>query len=71
MLCPKCGSDHIQCSTSTYTESKSRSLLWNVLMTICTGGIWIIWMLIRKKKEKAVTKTWATCQDCGYRWEVK
>ena len=67
----KCGSENVSVTTNTMMVSQSRSFLWNLLLIICTGGLWLIWMLIRKRKEKKVTETWATCQDCGKRWKVK
>lgn len=70
MRCKKCNSENVSVQTTTYTKTKSRSLLWNLLMLILTGGLWLIWMLIRKKKEKVINKTYAVCQDCGYKWEV-
>lgn len=70
MKCRKCGSESVSASTSTYTKSQSRSFLWNLLMVICTGGLWIIWMLIRKKKEKIIKETTATCQSCGHTWKA-
>lgn len=42
-----------------------------LIMTLCTGGIWLLWMLVRRRKEKKITETWATCQDCGKRWKVR
>ncbi len=70
MKCPKCGSENVSVNTSTMMVSKSRSFLWNLLLIICTGGLWIIWMLIRKRKEKRVSETWATCENWGKRWRV-
>ena len=71
MVCSKCKSENVTVNTNTMMVSKSRSFLWNLLWIILTGGLWIIWMLIRKKKEKKVTETWATCQSCGKRWKVR
>lgn len=70
MKCKKCGGENVIVNTNTMMVSQSRSLLWNLLLIFLTGGLWIIWMLIRKKKEKKVTETWATCQSCGKRWKV-
>lgn len=70
MKCKKCGSEDVKIDSSTYTVSKSRSFLWNLLLVICTGGLWILWMLIRKKKEKLVTEKRAVCQKCGHSWKV-
>ena len=71
MKCPKCGSENVNVSTSTIIKSQSRSLLWNLFMLIITGGLWIIWMLIRKRKEKVVNIKTAICQNCGNSWGVK
>ena len=57
--------------TNTVVLSKSRSFLWNLIMTVLTLGLWLIWMIVRKRKEKKVTETWATCQSCGKRWKIK
>lgn len=71
MRCPKCSGENIVVNTNTVVVSKSRSFLWNLIMTLCTGGIWLLWMLVRRRKEKKITETWATCQDCGKRWKVR
>lgn len=70
MTCPKCNSNNVQISASTYVKTKSRSCLWNLFMVCITAGIWIIWMLVRKRKEKVVTEKTAVCQNCGYSWSV-
>lgn len=70
MTCPKCKSNNVSVQTQSHMESKNRSCLWNLLMITCTCGLWFVWMLIRKRKEKKVTETYAVCQDCGYRWRV-
>lgn len=71
MKCPKCGSENVSVTTNTVVVSKSRSFLWNLIMTIFSLGFWLIWMLVRKRKEEKVTETWATCQSCGKRWKIK
>lgn len=71
MVCPKCKSENVTVQTNAMMESKSRSCLWNFLMIFCTCGIWFLWMLVRRRKEKKVVETHATCQDCGYSWKVK
>lgn len=70
MVCPKCKSENVSINVNTYMKSKRRSLLWNILMVCCTAGIWLIWMLVRKRKEKKVTVKMAVCQDCGKSWKV-
>lgn len=71
MRCPKCGGENVVINTNTVVVSKSRSFLWNLFMIIITLGWWLVWMLVRKRKEKTITETWATCQDCGKRWKVR
>lgn len=70
MKCPKCGNESISISESVYTKSKRRSFLWNLLWTVCTCGIWLIWMLVRKKKEKTIREKRCICQSCGYSWKM-
>ena len=70
MMCPKCQGQNVSISENIYTKSQSRSLIWNLLMIFITGGLWIIWMLIRKKKEKVVKIKSAVCQQCGHSWKL-
>ena len=71
MICPKCGSKNLIINTSVYSKSKRRSLIWNLLMFMLTGGLWLIWMLVRRRKEKIVNDTIATCQSCGYSFKIQ
>ena len=71
MNCKKCGSNRVTISTNVYTKSKSRSFIWNLLMTCLTSGLWLLWILIRKRKEKTVREKTACCQECGYSWNIK
>lgn len=70
MICNKCGSSNIKVDYNVYVKSKSRSFLWNLLMVCCTCGFWILWMLIRKRKEKVVREKTCICQDCGNVWKT-
>jgi DNA-directed RNA polymerase subunit RPC12/RpoP len=70
LACPKCGSTNTSVSVNTYAKSKHRSLLWNIFMICITAGIWIIWMIIRKRKEKIVTQKTAVCNNCAHSWKV-
>ena len=71
MRCKKCGCFDIQINTACYIRSVRRSFLWNLLMIILTGGLWVIWMCVRKKKEKVVREKMCTCKNCGYTWNIK
>lgn len=70
MQCRKCSSQIVSVNSSVYNQSESRSLLWNLAMILITGGLWIVWMLVRKKSERTVHVTMATCQQCGNAWKV-
>lgn len=70
MNCPKCGSDNVNVATTTHVESRRRSFLWNLCMCFVTCGFWLLWMAVRKRKEKVVTETFATCQSCGKHWKI-
>lgn len=56
---------------NTVIKSKSRSIIWNLFMIFITGGIWLLWMLIRKKKEKVIMIKNCVCQNCGFSWQIK
>lgn len=70
MTCPKCKSNNVRVEMNTYMKSQHRSFLWNLFMIFITAGIWLIWMFVRKRKEKRVTIKMAVCQDCGKSWKV-
>ena len=54
-----------------YNDGKQeQELVMELTFNSLYRGIWLIWMLIRKRKEKQVVETWATCQSCGKRWKV-
>lgn len=70
LQCKRCGGTNVMVNMNTYTKTKSRSFLWNLFMVLITGGLWIIWMLVRKKKEKVVHEKIACCQSCGFSWRA-
>lgn len=70
MICPKCYSENVNVTANANPEINQRSILFDLFMIFITGGFWIIWMLIRGKKETTTIKTLAVCQNCGYVWEV-
>lgn len=71
MICPKCGSQNVQ--VQAVAEMKSRGclivLLYLVLLCIPVIGWIALILLIRGRKSK--TKSYAVCQNCGHRWEIK
>ena len=70
MVCKKCGSTNVTVTTSHVVKTKSRSCLWNLFMIMITGGLWIIWMLVRKRKEEVVEIKTVTCNECGYSTQI-
>ena len=59
MKCPKCESENVQ----VVNKKKQRSvmnILGNILITVCTGGIWLIILFMRGRKEQ----TRFICMDC-------
>ena len=57
-------------NTETHVETQPRSFLWNLFMTVITAGIWLVWMLVRGRKEVVVETKTAVCQNCGHSWEL-
>lgn len=70
MQCGRCSGSMVQLNTSVINKSESRSFLWNFVMICITGGLWLLWMLVRKRSEREVRVTTATCQSCGSSWNV-
>lgn len=70
MVCPKCNSANV--SVQAVAETKNRgcltTLLYIVLLFVPIIGWIALYMLIKGKKSK--TKTYAVCQQCGYRWKA-
>nr|DAO66829.1 MAG TPA: RNA polymerase-like protein [Caudoviricetes sp.] len=69
MVCKKCGSENV--TVQAVAEQKKRgclaSILWIILTLLTCGLIILIPLLIRKGSK---VKSYAVCQDCGYRWKV-
>ncbi|MEG0899512.1 MAG: zinc-ribbon domain-containing protein [Oscillospiraceae bacterium] len=65
LRCDKCGSEHIKVETVTRSVYESRSFVFNLLFSIITFGLWLVWILTRGKKERLIRETVITCQDCG------
>ena len=65
IICPRCGSNNIHISVNTYQQKKKRSFLWNLFLVVITGGIWLIWMLVRNNSVEKQAKVYV-CQKCGY-----
>lgn len=65
IVCPRCGSNNIQIAVNTYQQKKKRSFLLNLFLVVITGGIWLIWMLVRSNSVEKQAKVYV-CQSCGY-----
>lgn len=81
MKCPKCGSEHVSVSAVNEVKEvrKHHSIWWWLfcgwLISLFNWIVFTPFKLIQAfvgKKHKIVskTRTYAICQDCGYRWEV-
>ena len=70
MKCPKCGNEHVTVSKHIYVISQDRSFLWNLFMIFLTFGSWLVWMAVRKRKEKVVEEVHTVCQDGGTDWKI-
>jgi len=70
MICRKCKSENVTVSTNHVVKSQRRSFLWNLFMICITGGLWLLWMLVRKRKEKIVMIKTVVCNNCGASWEI-
>lgn len=70
MICPKRGSQNVQ--VQALEERKKTGcltvLLYIILACTVLGLLIVIPLLLRKKTK---TTTYAVCQNCGHRWEVK
>lgn len=60
MKCKKCGSGRLQAINKTKKRGFF-NILMNIVITILTGGIWLIILLIKGRKEQ----TKFVCMDCG------
>lgn len=73
MICPKCGSEHVNIQAVTEAKTKRRGCfrwaLW-ILLAICTCGLILIIPAITNSRTKSKTHSEAVCQNCGYRWRV-
>ena len=71
LTCPRCGSHNV--NLSAVAEQQKRGclsvLLIIILLFIPIIGWIAIFMLLRGRKSETVT--YAICQSCGNRWEVK
>lgn len=70
MKCRKCGSSNMTPLSKTTGKIKKRGCLGtsiHILLTVCTGGLWIIIPLITSgSKGKIKTKTVYVCNECGH-----
>ncbi len=82
MVCPKCGSEHVnvQMVTETQLKNKRHGLLWWLFI-----GIWWVpfkWFVFtipaliikifapKKQTLKTKHKSMCICQNCGHHWEA-
>lgn len=71
MVCQRCGSNNV--TVQAVNEVKHRGCLMtlvHITLTVCTFGLWLIIPMLRGGT-RSKTKSYAVCQDCGYRFKVK
>lgn len=82
MVCPKCGSEHVnvQMVTETKLKTKHHGIFW----WLCIGWWWwpIKWFVFtipaliiaifapKKQKLKTKHKAMCVCQNCGHSWKA-
>lgn len=75
MVCPSCGANNSQAISNVHGKIKRRgiiSTLINLALIFCTGGLWLIIMLIRGgSKGKIKTETMFVCNECGNEFTAK
>lgn len=81
MKCPNCGSEHINVSAVNEVKSKHKK---GLIYWLIIGWWWepIAWLFFtipkailalfgNKSKVVSKTVTYAICQDCGHKWQIK
>lgn len=78
LRCPKCKKYHVQAQAVFDVQEEKKKHGCGYLIYLFCGGIFIeilaapFKLLSGKKRTlNAQTRTYAVCQDCGYRWEIK
>lgn len=67
LKCGKCGETQ-NITVQTLAGLKRRSCLGTALLTVCTCGIYLIYMVVKGRKNTSATM--AVCQRCGNTWNV-
>lgn len=62
MSCPKCGSEKTE--IKLVVKKKRNGIIKSLLLILFTGGLYLIWLLIRGRKEQ--TYSYMICNNCGY-----
>ena len=75
--CPKCKRYHVNVQAVFDVKEEKKNGCGYALYLFCGGFIIEILLLPfrllfgKKKTYRAGARTYAVCQDCGYRWEVR
>lgn len=78
LRCPKCKKYHVEAQAVFDVKEEPKHGCGYYVYLFCGG--FIIEILLapfklifggNKRKISAKTRTYAVCQDCGYRWEIK
>lgn len=77
MRCPKCKRYHVNVQAVFDVKEEKKKGCGYALYLFCGGFLIEIFLLPfrllfgKKKTYSARARTYAVCQDCGYRWEVR
>ena len=72
MICELCKSENVSIQTVSDVRSRGGLPIWYYFSCIWVFD-WIFFFTIAKilKRTKTKLRQIATCQNCGYHWEVK
>ena len=78
MKCPKCGSENVNVQAVSIVKNKHHGVMyWCCFGWLIDIFLWIGFFffrlfiaIFRPKKVKTKVKSYAVCQECGYKWKV-
>lgn len=77
MKCKKCGSENVNVQAIGIVKNKHHGIFYWCIGWIIDLIIWLfafiprlIIAIFRPKKVKTKVKSYAVCQECGYKWKV-
>ena len=77
MKCKKCGSENVNVQTVSIVKNKHHGVFYWCIGWLIDLMIWacafiprLIVAIFRPKGVKTNVKSYAVCQECGYKWKV-